>query len=342
MNSAADKQILLTRIKNRLRHEYYWHVHPLGWRLRYRAVAPPEVLLRFHSGLGDHLLCSGVFRALRERGKQHLWMMSNYPALFEHNPDVDRVVPSHPFFVRLAEKRGGVYRMLNYTTHLKAEDRDLPPSHHLIANMCSMLDLQGQVALRPYMTLAAAEQHGGRITDRQIAIQSSILAAKSPIATKEWYAERMQAVVTSLRNDYDFVQLGSPSDPPLAGARDLRGKTSLRETAAVLSQSLLFVGLVGFLMHMARAVDCRAVIIYGGRELPAQSGYSCNANLITPIVCSPCWLWNSCPYDRECMQRITADMVIAAIQQQAARVAEPLTIDYADVPSAVPELKAYL
>ena len=88
--------------------------------------------------------------------------------------------------------------------------------------------------------------------------------------------------------------------------RDLRGKTTLRESAAILSRSLAFVGQVGFLMHLARAVECRAVILYGGREHPSQSGYSCNENLYSEVGCSPCWRLNSCPYDKECMRRISA------------------------------------
>ena len=57
-----------------------------------------------------------------------------------------------------------------------------------------------------------------------------------------------------------------PRYPPLKGALDLRGKTGLREAAAILSNSLVFIGQVGFLMHLARAVDCRSVIVYGGQR----------------------------------------------------------------------------
>jgi ADP-heptose:LPS heptosyltransferase len=109
-----------------------------------------------------------------------------------------------------------------------------------------------------------------------------------------------------------MVQLGAASDPPLANVRDLRGRTTIREAAAVLAGSRLFIGMVGFLMHLARAVGTRSVIVYGGREHPSQSGYRVNTNLFTELPCSPCWYWNRCPYDRECMRRITAADVIAA------------------------------
>ena len=105
---------------------------------------------------------------------------------------------------------------------------------------------------------------------------------------------------------------------------DLRGQTSLRETAAILASSQLFVGQVGFLMHLARAVDCRSVIVYGGRETPEQSGYPCNVNLYSPVACSPCWRLNSCPFDRICLDMINADDVIAGVEQQVARAGATL------------------
>jgi hypothetical protein len=339
MDHARSYRSLAQRINRRLRYEYTLRTRMAGWALRY-GLAPqkPRVLLSFGGGIGDHLLCSGVFRALRERGEQRLWMMSNHPSLFKHNPDIDHVVPSHQFFISWAARVGARYEMLTYTRHIKDEDRDLPPSNHLIVNMCAMYGLEGRVAVRPYLHLTPDEKAAGRIGPRQIAVQSSILAAAYPIGTKEWYPARMQEVVNGLRGRYTIIQLGSPADPPMEGALDYRGKTSLRESAAILSQSLAFISAVGFLMHLARAVDCRAVVVFGGREHPSQSGYSCNENLFSPVPCAPCWLWNSCPYDRMCMQRISAADVLAAVERQIGRAGQPLPVDYADVPRSVPEL----
>lgn len=84
-------------------------------------------------------------------------------------------------------------------------------------------------------------------------------------------------------------------------------------------------------MHLARAVECPAVILYGGREAPWQSGYTCNTNLYSPLPCAPCWLWNHCDYDRECMNRITVSDVVQAIRERLARPRNPLPVDFAEV-----------
>lgn len=339
MSHTTTQRALFERIARRLRYEYSLRSRMLGWALRY-TLAPqrPRTLLTFGGGIGDHLLCTAVFRALRERGERRLWMLSNHAALFQHNPDVDHVVPVHQFFIDLARRSGARYEMLSYTRHIKDEDRDLPLSNHLIVNMCADYGMDGQVAVRPFIHLTAEERAAGRIAPRQIVVQSSIMAAAYPIGTKEWYPARMQEVVNGLRGRYSLIQLGAPTDPPLEGALDYRGKTSLRESAAILSQSLVFIGMVGFLMHLARAADCRAVVVFGGREHPSQSGYSCNENLFSPVPCAPCWVWNSCPYDRMCMQQITAGDVLAAVARQVERAGEPLPVDYAEVPRSVPEM----
>ena len=57
----------------------------------------------------------------------------------------------------------------------------------------------------------------------------------------------------------------------------------MRESAAILSRSLAFVGQVGFLMHLARAVDCRSVIVYGAQLQP----FVLAIDLVNPAPCIP-------------------------------------------------------
>src|SRR5205823_6495421 len=153
----------------------------------------------------------------------------------------------------------------------------------------------------PYVVLSESEKRTGKIAHRpQIAMQSSSLSARFPMRNKQWPAERFQTVADALKDEFDLVQVGASSDPPLTGALDLRG-TSVRQLAAILSASRLFIGLAGGLTHLARAVECRSVIVYGGREHPSQSGYSANENLYWSGPCAPCWQRNDCSYDRVCM-----------------------------------------
>lgn len=284
------------------------------------------------AGIGDDLLCTAIFRELRRRGVHKFWSTSRHGELYAHNADAPVVVPAMSRCDTLLRGLGTSVIYPFYTSYNPAFDRDEPlPQQHLVSIMCQKVGITGEVALRPYLMLTDAEAAGGKVVPHQVAIQSAGLDAKHAMLTKNWFVERYQGVVDALRDRYDFVQVGSRNDPPLEGATDLRGKTTLRETAAVLSQSLAFVGQIGFLMHLARSVDCRSVVVYGGRELPSQSGYPCNENLHSAVSCSPCWRLNSCPYDRKCLRMIEVDDVVAAVERQVARHGTPLEVDTATI-----------
>jgi ADP-heptose:LPS heptosyltransferase len=193
--------------------------------------------------------------------------------------------------------------------------------------MCRQTGISGQVELAPHLFLRPEEVARGQLVENQTVIQCMDRTSLNASLNKIWFAERYQEVVDQNRQRLNFVQLGSAGDPALRGVLDMRGKTTIRESAAILARSRLAVGYVGFLMHLARAVGCRGAFIFGGREHPRQSGYSCNENLFTELPCSPCWRRRSCDYDRECMQRIAAADVTAAITKILARNGSPLEMD---------------
>jgi hypothetical protein len=298
----------------------------------------PGHLVHFYGNTpGDDLMCTVVLREMRRRGYRGVWMMTRFPALFEGNRDPEVVVPFDERYQRLTSWVGGRSAYVHYGGHDHVNDRGPIPDRHIISLMCQSVGLSGPVTLRPYLFLSERERAAGRVGPRQIALHSSGMSAFTAMKNKEWLPERLQAVAHALQRDYTVVQLGSAHDPIIDGCVDLRGKTSIRESAAILANSEVFLGQVGFLMHLTRAVDRPAVIVYGGREMPWQSGYSCNTNLATPLPCAPCWRWNACdnPNVRECMSRIGVDEVVEAVRERAARADEPLVEDVDDVPVPV-------
>jgi hypothetical protein len=239
----------------------------------------PEIGLYFNGGLGDDIMCSAVARELKKRGTRKIWQFTSYPELLAGNSDLI-AVPADFRLRRLC----GLFRV----PCIELAYPDVPP-RHLIVMMCEAVGIRGEVELRPFVVLSEEEKSAGKVASRpQIAMQTSSLAARHPMRNKLWSHERFQAVANALKDDFDIVQLGAPSDPELHGALDLRGRTSVRQAAAILSASRLFLGLVTGLMHLARAVECRSVVVYGGREHPSQSGYSANENLYWSGPCAPC------------------------------------------------------
>lgn len=320
---------LLRRVWRRI----YWLPHDVRLARTYRGVR--RLVYFGGDGVGDELLLSTVLHELRARGGRDLGVMTSRPAIFAHSPDVDHLLPVRHDHVAGLRRLGRRVDQLVYIERRLPPDIDVPPPRHLLAEMCRLAGVTGAVSLRPYLNLTETERSAARRPAPYIVMQSSRRSASLVIANKEWFPERFQVVADVLRRECPVVQIGLASDPLLHGAEDLRGHTTLRESAALLAGAAAFVGLVGLLMHLARSVDCPAVVVYGGRERPDQSGYSANRNLFTPVPCAPCWRWNSCDFNRRCMDEITAEQVAAAARAfLSSPPARPLPVETAIIDAA--------
>jgi len=291
----------------------------------------PTAILHFLGGLGDELLLTCVAHELRKRNPAaRLWQISAAAPLLQGNPDYSLVLDGRHWALRHSNVLARWRRCLYYAHEEVPGVRTVPPREHIVAALCQSAGVEGTVGLRPYCYLTDVEQKAGRLGDLQICIQSvGERTHETWMANKCWYHDRLQEVVDGVQRRWlrsTVVQLGVSADPPLRGVVDRRGKTTLRQTAALLSQATCFVGTQGFLSHLARAVDCRSVIIHGGREHSWQSGYPCNENLDVQLPCSPCWRNSDCEFHRLCMRSIASADVIGAVERAVARYGEPLEI----------------
>lgn len=308
------------------RNAYWWRT---DLRVRKQYPGLRQIVYFGGHGIGDELLLTGPLHELRQRGGTGLGVMTSQPDFFLHSPDVDAVHPVNHVDVGFLRRVGVTVSQAVYIHDRLPPDIDVPPKRHLLVEMTRQCGVAGPVELRPRLWLSPAETERTAQWHDCIAVQASRSSASLAIGNKEWLPERFQTVVDHLSRHHRVIQLGLPGDPLLHGAEDLRGRMSPRETGVVLAGARAFVGLVGFLMHLARAVECPAVIVYGGRERPDQSGYAANENLYSPVPCAPCWRWNSCDFEHRCMTQIEASHVIAATERLLARPRGPLAVERA-------------
>jgi hypothetical protein len=283
--------------------------------------AKPDAVISFGISPGDDLLCSIVAQQLKQKGYKRIWMLTCFPEIFFNNPHINKVIkqdesgnislPMRKYFKSIET----TFIHPWYTHYNKITDRDEIPLKHIVHLMCDKANVEYPEIIKPNFYLTDIEKRKGKLFYNQVCIHSTGVGAKQHMQNKDWYPERFEEVVLSLKNKYTVIQIGTANDHLLSGVIDMRGKTTVREAAAILYNSKFFIGQVGFLMHLARAVDCKAVIIYGGRERPDQSGYDYNINLYSPVYCSPCWYWNYCPNDKICMQHISGKDVISAVEK---------------------------
>lgn len=297
----------------------------------------PDVMLQFLGGIGDELLLTTVAHELRKR-KPHLkiWQVSHSAELLYNDPDYHKIfwyeeLPNHRYdcrMLRYAQFLRWRRMWLSYSVEVVKGELEIPPNEHILVRLCRKAGIRGTIEIRPYFFLTEEERTKGKIAKDFIVIQNvGDSTHRTFMKNKTWYPERFQQVVNALKDRFSFVQIGTAGDSLLENVLDLRGKTTIRETAAIIANACCFIGTSGFLTHLARAVDTRSIVVYGGREHSSQTGYICNENLNSYVECAPCWRWNLCDYDRKCMDMISVDMVLEAVGKIIRKQNEPLAVE---------------
>jgi ADP-heptose:LPS heptosyltransferase len=267
------------------------------------------------------------------------WMLSSHPEIFDSNPDLARIVPDEWRVEKLCSLLGKKPTTLSYGRWIGDNDRVEPPLKHIIAEILERAGINGQVDLRPYFHAVDTHPPAQHLKSRTICIQGTNTTASTPMRNKQWHANRFAEVGEQLAKNYDLIQLGLSGESDIPAAVDMRGKLTIRQTAEKLAGARFFIGQVGFLMHLSRAVETRSIIVYGGREKASQSGYPCNENLETSPECSPCWRNNGCENDRKCLADVTTTDLLDAVRRMEDRVTDPLETESLTLK---PGMRAYL
>ncbi len=102
---------------------------------------------------------------------------------------------------------------------------------------------------------------------------------------KDWFPEYWIEIVKLLREDFDIIQFGGPQEMEIPGVTTyLLGRTSIRQSAALLTQCLTFVAIDSFIGHCGPAVGARGVVLFG-RSNPYIAGHTTNKNVWVPNSC---------------------------------------------------------
>lgn len=263
-----------------------------------------DLLCYTGGGLGDELMLTAVAAEARKLGRP-LSILTNRPEVWEGNPDPVQIVTNIERWFR-------VY----FRKFVRTEIKHLPytnSTHQHIGeligrNIGIQLPERWRPVFRPRSPLT--------IPAGSIVVQNSCRGAQFSAYTKEWPYERWNVLVERLlAQGHPVVQLGTPVDPLIPGATDLRGRTDLPQAAGVLEHARLFIGLESGLMHVAAAVGAPSVIVYGGRSRPWETGYPWHWHVAnTTIPCAGCALNTGCPHEMECMNEIGLEAVWVTVQ----------------------------
>lgn len=224
------------------------------------------IVLKRHIACGDALLLTPVIRALKKSNPlSPVYVETRFPQSLEHNPHMAGVIhPSgvapnkHPSGAKPVqidlemayEDRTEVHIIDAYADAVRAVIPALGPVDHRIEMFPTAADVKWAIDIK------ARNRFSPRVCCMHI--------DHGGWPGKNWPKERFAEVATYLvKNGWHVVLVGSQLPPGGFDAFDLTGKTSAMQLAGMLKVSQLFIGGDSFPLHMARAMGCPTIGIFG-------------------------------------------------------------------------------
>jgi lipopolysaccharide heptosyltransferase II len=183
-----------------------------------------------------------------------------------------------------------------------------------------------------FISLNISEQSRGRAAEflartgvRSDSLRIAVGAGASYGSAKCWPPSRFAELANRLHSqtDADIILFGTAVEATVTRAIssemrrppiDLTEKTAIADLPALLSQCHLFIGNDSGAMHVAAAVGLPVVAVFGPTDPFGTAPVTPRCTIVQQKpYCSPCFL-RHCPTDHRCMQKITPDMVEAAVK----------------------------
>jgi lipopolysaccharide heptosyltransferase II len=147
---------------------------------------------------------------------------------------------------------------------------------------------------------------------------------------KRWLPDRFAALADRLHHEAGaaIVLLGGPGDRALCAgvaatmrvpSLDLSGDAPFAERGALLRRCALYVGNDSGPTHLAVAVGCPVVAIFGPTDVGLYGPYHAHARTVRrPLPCSPCFVhghFPPCPNEHACMRGLSVEEVFRACRE---------------------------
>ncbi|MFT5822553.1 MAG: ADP-heptose:LPS heptosyltransferase [Crocinitomix sp.] len=270
-------------------------------------------------GLGDAAILTTVLKDLKRRepdARIIVFGKKLFEPLFVNNPTIDKY-QSLNFFNTVADIFKMIFKMD------KSIFLDGDPQSSLFDRHSHTVDVLAKMLNGPFddkrleiYTTPAEDAKANAILD-QYEKTVLIQITSDSSSNQNWAIERWEELIERMP-DHTFIQVGLGREEIVKGAVNLLGKTSIRESLALIKNVDSYIGVDSFMNHASNAFFTRGVVLFGP-STPEHWGYPNNINLYNKLRCSPCMDVlgaNPCPYNAECMDLITVEHVQNALETQ--------------------------
>lgn len=320
-------------------------VHPQA-RISWLTEPPAAPLLRDNPGL-DQLI-------IWPRGTwQQLWHERRYKDLFNairafrqelRGKRYDLVVDAHgllksglcawftgaPHRIGLMPREGSQWLVHEKVEPPPAQDLRMGSEYRYLARHLGATDAAFQPDIQPgVQARATAEQ---ALHEAGVNRPYAVLCPFTTRPQKHWFDDHWHALATALRRKgLTPVMLGGPGDAKAAatiaqatpGLVNLAGRLKLDESAAVIADCALLIGVDTGLTHLGSAFRRPTVALFGSTRPYLDGGSARTTILYDALPCSPCRRHPTCNGRFDCMRQLTPDRVLLAADTVMTRSEQP-------------------
>jgi ADP-heptose:LPS heptosyltransferase len=279
-----------------------------------------KILVHRHTqigGRGDMLLATPIFKALKERFPgSHITVYTapHLAVIIKGNPYIDVITCKVPSWFK--------FDKIVHLDYIK-----LPSDLHIIDAFAINARIP-VVDKKPFIYIG--EEHhreAQRFFDTFNLTKDDLTIAVNMGPTwpeRMWIKERYLEAADYFKRHYNakFIELGQFEGMGMGLGIDLTGKTSIRQTAAILKKCKLLLCVDSFVLHLASAVDTPTIGLFGCTNPKQRLAFNdISIAPDTPSQCRYCYHWdqtrlsNLCIRDRiYCMESISSESVIQAME----------------------------
>jgi len=278
--------------------------------LKVRKFNYPIVIKR-DAAIGDVLLTTPIIKQLKkDKPLSPIYIITQFPALFANNPLVHTATKS---------LRPGADSLI-IDLNMAYENR---PMKHIIDSYAEVAD----VKVTDYSLDMPVNEESTEWAKQQLAQVHRPRAVIAPGPTtwagKNWSMSGFAAVSNYLKqNGWAVIVLGSHNTFPISASLDYRGRTDIHQSAAIMAESDMFIGLDSFPLHLAMSQKLPSIAIFGVTypEFILSSGWcvtlQADEDLFPEIGARHRERGTTFTKSNgECMRAVTIDQVINAVDE---------------------------
>ena len=251
---------------------------------------------------GDALITANVIRCIKETyPKLKVNCITPHPELIRLDPDIDTINQPETFYS---------FDSTYWELIVRKEK-----SQNIIEHNMLRLDID-KYEYKAAFYLSEEEKAWAKQEASNFDKPILAICTKSKEPVKNWSEANWLELIQNLKANFSIIQLGDDREPIFEGVHRFAGKLSMRESAALLSLALYFVGPDSLLMHVANGLNIPSSIIFGGSRPVGCFGYTNNVNLGSTLECSPCWIhhgYDKCQHDLKCLNQISVSHILKSM-----------------------------